>query len=139
MESRRSLTAILFTDIVDSTRRAAELGDRAVRVWPVLESAQKRVAGSRENAWIRWWLSELAIEVGRPEDAIRYLESVRGFFGTGALYQLARAYEDAGRRDDARYTYELLLTAWSEADPEQAPRVAEVRQRLAGLGMAPRG
>lgn len=31
MESRRSLTAILFTDIVDSTRRAAELGDREWR------------------------------------------------------------------------------------------------------------
>jgi len=111
----------------------------AARARTLLENAQKRVAGGRENAWIRWWLSELATELDRPEDAIRYLESVRGFFGTGALYRLARAYEDVGRRDDARRTYELLLTAWSEADPEQASRVAEVRQRLAGLGIAPRG
>ena len=29
--ARRSLTAILFTDIVDSTRRAAELGDQEWR------------------------------------------------------------------------------------------------------------
>jgi len=111
----------------------------AAGAWPLLESAQKRVAGNRENAWIRWWLSGLATELGRSEDAIRYLESVTYYFGTPALYPLARAYEDVGRRDDARRTYELLLVAWSEADPEQAPRVAEVRQRLAGLGMAPRG
>ena len=111
----------------------------AARAWPLLESAQKRVAGPRENAWIRWWLSGLAIELGQPEDAIRYLESVRELFGTSALYPLARAYEDVGRRDDARRTYELLLGAWSDADPEMAPRVADVRQRHAGLGIAPRG
>jgi tetratricopeptide (TPR) repeat protein len=105
----------------------------------MLESAQKRVAGNIPNAWIRWWLSGLATELGRPEEAIRYLESITYSFGTSALYPLARAYEEVGRRDDARRTYELLLTAWSEADPEQAPRIAEVRQRLAGLGMAPRG
>ena len=113
-------------------------GDPA-RAWPLLESAQKRVAHPIQNSWIRFWLAGLATELGRPDDAIRYLESVRGFFGTTALYPLARAYEEAGRRDDARRTYELLLTAWSEADPLQTARVAEVRQRLAGLGMAPRG
>jgi tetratricopeptide (TPR) repeat protein len=113
-------------------------GNAAV-AWPMLESAQKRVGGNPQNAWIRWWLSGLAAELGRPEDAIRYLESIAYPFGTTALYPLARAYEEVGRRDDARRTYELLLTAWSEADPAQAPRVAEVRQRLAGLGMAPRG
>jgi class 3 adenylate cyclase/tetratricopeptide (TPR) repeat protein/TolB-like protein len=113
-------------------------GDAAA-AWPALESAQKRVPWTRENAWIRWWLAELAAELGRPEDAIRYLESLRGALGSRALYPLARAYEAAGRREDARRTYELVLTAWSEADPTMAPRVAEVRQRLAGLGMAPRG
>ena len=111
----------------------------AAGAWPMLESAQKRVGGNPQNAWIRWWLSGLAAELGRPEDAIRYLESISYPLGTAALYPLARAYEEVGRRDDARRTYELLLTAWSEADPEQAPRVAEIHQRLAGLGMAPRG
>lgn len=111
----------------------------AVGAWPLLESAQKRVAWNRENAWIRLWLSGIATELGRPGDAIRYLESVRGWFGATALYPLARAYEAEGRRDEARRAYELLLTAWSEADPGQAPRIAEVRQRLAGLGIAPRG
>jgi class 3 adenylate cyclase/tetratricopeptide (TPR) repeat protein len=114
-------------------------GGDAEGAWLALESAQKRVAGDRENAWIRWWLADIATELGRPEDAIRYLESLRDSFGATALYPLARAYEESGRRDDARRAYELLLTAWSEADPAQAPRVAEVRQRLAGLGMAPRG
>ena len=113
-------------------------GDGA-RAWPLLESAQKRIAADIPNAWTRWWLSGLATELGRREDAIRYLESLVHSFGATALYPLARAYEDAGRRDDARRTYELLLTAWSEADPLMAPRTAEVRQRLAGLGMAPRG
>lgn len=107
--------------------------------WPVLESAQKRVLWNRENAWVRWWLAELAAELGRPADAIRYLESLRGPLGSRALYPLARAYEAAGRRDDARRTYELLLIAWSEADAMMASQVAEIRQRLAGLGMAPRG
>jgi class 3 adenylate cyclase/tetratricopeptide (TPR) repeat protein len=114
-------------------------GGDAARAWPMLESAQRRVGGNRENAWIRWWLSGIATELGHPEDAIRYLESVRYPFGTTALYPLALAYEAQGRRDEARQAYELLLTAWSESDPEYAPRVAEVRQRLAGLGMAPRG
>lgn len=111
----------------------------AAGAWPVLESAQKRVPWNRENAWVRWWLAELAAELDRPADAIRYLESLRGPLGSRALYPLARAYQAAGRRDDARRTYELLLVAWSQADPVMAPRVAEVRQRLAGLGMAPRG
>jgi tetratricopeptide (TPR) repeat protein len=113
-------------------------GDAAA-AWPALESAQKRVLWNRENAWIRSWLAQIAAELGRPEEAIRYLESLRGPLGSRALYRLARAYEAAGRRDDARRTYELVLIAWSDADPTMAPRVAEVRQRLAGLGIAPRG
>lgn len=109
------------------------------RAWTRLASAQERLAWGRENAWLRWWLGGVATELGRPQEAIRYLESVREQFGTTALYTLARAYEEAGHRDDARRAYELLLEAWSESDAEFEPRVAAVRQRLAGLGIAPRG
>jgi len=109
------------------------------RAWTTLDEARRRVSWGQENTWIRWWMGQIASELERPADAVRYLESVTGFFGTTALYPLARAYEEAGRRDDARLAYELLLEAWSESDPGFAPRVAEVRQRLAGLGMAPRG
>jgi tetratricopeptide (TPR) repeat protein len=140
MAENDSLAAQNFEGAADALEGYAtwRRGD-AARAWPMLESAQKRVAGGIQNAWIRWWLAGLASELGRPEDAIRYLESIAEAFGTTALYPLAHAYEEVGRRDDARRTYELLLSAWSEADPELAPRVAEVRQRLAGLGMAPRG
>jgi class 3 adenylate cyclase/tetratricopeptide (TPR) repeat protein/TolB-like protein len=113
-------------------------GDPA-RAWTTLDAARKRLTWNSENAWIRWWMAGIATDLGRPEDAIRYLESVQDWFDTLALRALGPAYEAAGRQDDARRTYELLLSAWSESDPEFAPRVAEVRQRLAGLGMAPRG
>lgn len=104
-----------------------------------LEDARERVSAGLVNRWLRWWLAGIATEEGRHEDAIRYLESLRVPFGPPALYALGRAYEETGRGDDARRMYELVLTAWADADAEHAPRVAEVRQRLAGLGMAPRG
>lgn len=70
MEARRSLAAILFTDIVDSTRRR-----------------ELRRHGGRE----------------------------------------------------ANTAGDGFMAVFDRPDPGLAPRVAEVRQRLAGLGMAPRG
>ncbi len=109
------------------------------RARAALDEARVQVAGPVINRWIRWWLAGIASETGRHEDAIRYLESLGSSFGPVGLSALGRAYEEAGRRDDARRAYELALIAWADADPEYAPRVAEVRQRLAALGMAPRG
>jgi len=108
--ARRSLTAILFTDIVDSTRRAAELGDQE---WRKLQEAH--------HARVRRALRRFG---GREANT-----SGDGFLAV--FYRPATAIRCR--------TYELLLAAWSESDPGLAPRVAEFRQRLAGLGMAPRG
>lgn len=48
MKTRRAITTVLFTDIVDSTERAAELGDRA---WRELQERHHRVVREELRRW----------------------------------------------------------------------------------------
>jgi tetratricopeptide (TPR) repeat protein len=91
--------------------------------------------GSHNRA-VRWTIADLLVDLGRPEEAIPYYRSFR--FDPFAAVELGKIYEGLGRVDQAKEEYETALAQWRDADPVLAPRVAEVRQRLAGLGIQPR-
>lgn len=105
-----------------------------------LEPSSRDVVGwgptEHWNRTIRWWLGRLYVEVGRPEDAERYLESLwRDHYWSdpSAAYELARLYEQQGEIARAIDAYDYALTAWRNADPALAPRVEAARSALTRL------
>jgi serine/threonine protein kinase/tetratricopeptide (TPR) repeat protein len=86
--------------------------------------------------------ARLLTDAGQPEEAASLLHVVlRGPLVAGGFYatrtdlheQLGRAWETAGRPDSAAASYRKVIAAWQHADPEFAPRRAEVQRRLAAL------
>jgi predicted Zn-dependent protease len=83
------------------------------------------------------WIGRLLLELGRPDEAIPYLRSLRSsLLEIPASYTLARAYEAAQDYEHARETYTEFAAAWSEADPELRPMVEEARAAAARLTSA---
>ena len=89
------------------------------------------------NAIVRWRIAGLLVDLGREEDAIPWYRSFQN--DPYAALELGKVYQALGRRDEAKDQYETALALWRHADPELAPKVAEARQGLAGLGFQPRG
>jgi tetratricopeptide (TPR) repeat protein len=52
---------------------------------------------------------------------------------TRAILRAAELNEGAGRMEQARYHYAVLLNLWSDADPLLRPKVESIRSRLAAL------
>jgi tetratricopeptide (TPR) repeat protein len=115
--------------------------DQAVTLFEV---AQREATGytyhTSVNNVLRSFLGEIHLQEGRSEEAIRYFRSFNVESPITNLY-LGRAYEAAGRRDEARAAYELFLDAWRDADPDPAVQklVADARAGLGRLGFRPRG
>lgn len=101
----------------------------------LLEAARPRVTGLEwqilANAMIRWWLARIYVELGRTREAERYYKSLWQF--PRAVYELGKLYEEVGEFAKARETYELVLQAWQDADPQLDPRVEEVRAAIKRL------
>jgi len=115
---------------------ALQRGERE-RALALLVEGQRELTLTAPNNMIRWTIADLLVDLGRPEEAIPYYRSFR--FDPFAVVELGKIYEGLGRVDQAKEQYETALAHWRDADPVLAPRVAEVRQRLAGLGFQPRG
>ncbi|HJU86606.1 MAG TPA: adenylate/guanylate cyclase domain-containing protein [Gemmatimonadota bacterium] len=119
---------------------ALERGERE-RALALLQQGQRQATGwgpdEGVNYYVRWSIAELLVELGRGEEAIPYYRSLRN--DPYAALELGKIYEALGRREDAKEQFETALAYWREADPELAPRIAEARQRLAGLGFQQRG
>ncbi|MBI4410744.1 MAG: hypothetical protein HY561_13630, partial [Gemmatimonadetes bacterium] len=102
---------------------------------PTLQRAQQEAVGHAArtvlNEHLRWWLAELNAELGRPQEAIRYLDTLEDdpFF----RYRLGALYEELGETEKARAHYAYALTAWAEADPDFAP-ARQARAALTRLG-----
>jgi tetratricopeptide (TPR) repeat protein len=109
----------------------------------LLEVARREATGygpmGGVNFVVRYWLGTLALETGRPTDAVRCFQSF--FWSDRPLVadRLGQAYERLGEREKAREQYELFIEAWQDADPALQPRVAETRQALIRLGFGRRG
>jgi len=87
-------------------------------------------------------MARASLRRGRPRDALDALQpALRGLI-EGYGYYVTRtelheaaghAWEAAGVKDSAVTHYDQVLRAWSKADPSFAPRIADVRQRMAAL------
>jgi tetratricopeptide (TPR) repeat protein len=118
-------------------------GDREAALAALLEGQRAATgwdAAEPVNALVRWRIAGLLVDLGREEDAIPYLRSMTELYSDPyAALELGKVYEALGRREEAKEQYETALAQWRQADPALAPKVAEARQRLAGLGFQPRG
>ena len=113
---------------------------RGAEAVPILESVQQGVRGdgdaSRVNAAVRMWLWEILLELDRPRDALIYVRTFGGLFGTfGGETEFAsgQIYQQLGDNDRARAAYEDVLVAWRNADPELRARIEAAREGLARL------
>jgi class 3 adenylate cyclase/tetratricopeptide (TPR) repeat protein len=130
--------------------QAMEKGLRGYALWKrgrleeaarLLREAQRESDFDRNlNRHLRWFLGQLLLETGRPEEAVPYFESFwPGAFSLNefplSYFYLGRAYEQMQEYEKARQSYELFAMAWKDADPELQPMVAEARaaaRRLTG-------
>ena len=114
-------------------------GDRE-RALELLQQGQRQATGWDANGgvnyYVRWSIAELLVDLGRGEESIPYYRSLRS--DPYAALELGKVYEGLGRREEAKEQYETALAYWRTADPELAPKIAEARQGLAGLGFQPR-
>ncbi len=75
-------------------------------------------------------LATLELEEGKADTALGRLTKLAGsedpFLGQQASIDLGLAYEQAGRKDEARATYDTFVTKWPDS-----PLIESVRERLA--------
>jgi tetratricopeptide (TPR) repeat protein len=109
---------------------------------PQLEAVQRDMRGSAGgfaeenlNDAVRWWLGQLLVELDRPRDALVYFRTPVTSGGWRPLreFESAKIYEELGEFEKARESYEYVLVAWRDADPELRPRIEAARQALARL------
>ena len=80
---------------------------------------------SRQEAELYLHRGNDAFRAGLLEDAIReYTTAYRLFPSVGVLYNLGRAYEDAGRKEDALETFRRFLRGMAEATPDKQAELA---------------
>ena len=119
---------------------ALQQGNRE-RALELLQQGQRQATGwgpnVAVNTYVRWSIAALLVDLGRGEESIPYYRSL--YIDPYAALELGKVYEALGRREEAKEQYETALAYWREADPELMPKVAEARQRLAGLGFQQRG
>lgn len=101
----------------------------ADRALPLLIRGQVQsswsTSASREavNATIRWWIGELLLEMGRPEDAVLYFAS---FWNDPlAAWRLGPIYEQIGEPAKAVEAYSLVATSWMDGESEFRARALE--------------
>jgi tetratricopeptide (TPR) repeat protein len=84
-----------------------------------------------------WWalsnVGQLALELGRLDQAERVLRALWSWGGVPARLELARILERTGRTAEAREAYEYVVFAWRNADPELKPWVDKAREGIARL------
>lgn len=126
----------------EDVARAATEAAEAFAIWEAgdpdgaaerLETLRQETVGYETelvNDLARAWLGRIHLEAGRPEQAIRYLQSVPGIEIAGL--HLAEAYEAAGRADQARRAYADMTRVWAGADEGFEP-LLRARRGLARL------
>ena len=87
-----------------------------------------------EAGWSTLWnVGQLALDLGRLDQAERAFRALRNQERTPAYLQLARILDRTGRRSEARESYQFVADAWRKADPELQPMVEEARQAVTRL------
>ncbi len=83
-----------------------------------------------------WSKAQLALELGRLDQAERAFRTLWKQDGTPAYLQRARILERTGRPTEAREAYQFVAYAWRNADAELQPMVEEARRAVARLSGA---
>jgi class 3 adenylate cyclase/tetratricopeptide (TPR) repeat protein len=114
---------------------------RASEALPPLTAGQRNMVGpsppTAGNLVARRWIGSLLLELGRPAEAVPYLQTmwpggiIRDPF---IAYEIARAYTALGENRKAIVAYEEALLAWRNADPILKPRIETARREIARLG-----
>ena len=114
---------------------------RAREALPLLTAGQRDMVGlspaAEANGFIRWWIALLLLELGKPAEAVPYLQTLwpgsiwRDPF---VAYELGRAYAQMGENRKAIEAYQEALLAWRDADPVLKPRIEAARREIARLG-----
>ncbi|MGH7556349.1 MAG: tetratricopeptide repeat protein, partial [Gemmatimonadota bacterium] len=111
------------------------------RAIPLLEAGRREATGHEIrngiNVMIRLSLAEILVEAGRPEDSLRYFESMS--WEPMARFRAAKLYEELERFEEARDGYTIAAQAWAHADPEMRALAEEARQGAIRLGGLRRG
>jgi tetratricopeptide (TPR) repeat protein len=90
-----------------------------------------------EGGWYELWnVGELALELGRLDQAERAYRALGQRNGPLAYLYLGRILERKGRQAEAREAYELFAYAWRNADRELQPLVDEARRAVGRLAAA---
>jgi serine/threonine-protein kinase len=108
---------------------------------PLLIAGQSDMVGPSvqavPNMIVRRWIGLLFLELGRPAEAIPYLQTlwpggiIRDPF---MAYEMGRAYSELGENRKAIEAYQEALLAWRDADPVLKPRIEAARREIARLG-----
>ena len=84
------------------------------------------------NERLRWWLGQLLVEMGRPQEARPYFESLAATW-LPADYELGRVYEQLGMAEQAREAYARFLAPRQQADSDFQPMIQDARSALERL------
>jgi tetratricopeptide (TPR) repeat protein len=108
---------------------------------PLLIAGQSDMVGPSvqavPNMIVRRWIGLLLLELGRPAEAIPYLQTlwpggiIRDPF---MAYEMGTAYAQLGEERKAIEAYQEALLAWRDADPVLKPRIETARREIARLG-----
>ncbi|HUQ15456.1 MAG TPA: protein kinase [Gemmatimonadales bacterium] len=127
---------------------SAQVWDRAVREaeahghWrrgrkeEALRAFESVLVGDALGWRALWNVGQLALELGRLDQAERAFRALWQWDGPLAYLYLGRLLERTGRPAEAREAYEFFAYAWRNADPGLQPMVDEARQAVARLSGA---
>lgn len=88
------------------------------------------------HEWLRLHLGRTFLELGQPDLALRYLQSIPMFsspFQAPSFLLQGKAHEAMGETAAAREAYARFLRWWGDADPEFEPMRREARTALRRL------
>lgn len=112
---------------------AAEIYRRAGAVEPRRAALQAASGGAKAGILhhaAETGLAHVEIEAGQPDQAITRLQALvaaeEGFLAQDATMELAQAYDDSGKPEEAAKLYDDFLVKWPDS-----PRAEEVKRRRA--------
>jgi serine/threonine-protein kinase len=93
-----------------------------------------RLGGPRgDNTLLRFWIAEILLALGRPDEAQPYFESMANTIWEDwppSLERLAQIHDQAGELDRSAEYYARFVELWADADEELQPRVQAAQARL---------